>query len=346
MTPLINVESFRKYYGRQILLKDLGEKGQENLARSKVAIVGMGGLGTASSLYLALAGVGCLRVIDQDTVDFENLHRQVLYRPEDVDYPKVEIAEKRLRGKNPLVKIEPVPENLNSQNVERLLRGVDCVVDGLDNFHTRYLVNRACAKLATPYIFGAAIGIEGNLSVFSPPDTPCLECVFPNIQDNMMSTCEVVGVLSPTPGIIGAMQAMETVKVLAGLGEPLKNKLMICDFNDMYFGTIDIFRRSDCKACGRAKGQKQMEEKVAWLCGRNTANVNPRRKWNKSLEEILEAVSRNFKIKVKSSLAIIFHYKTFEISLFSGGRMLIKGVKDEKMALNIYKEIAHALGVS
>lgn len=339
-------KSFKEFYNRQIILKDLGVEGQEKLAMSKVAIVGMGGLGTASSLYLALAGVGHIRLIDQDTVEFQNLNRQILYRPEDVNYPKVEIAARRLSGKNPLVKIEPIPENLNTENVERLFKGVDCVVDGLDNLRTRYLINRTCIKLGIPYVFGAAIGIEGNLSVFSPPETPCLECIFPNIEDNRLSTCDIEGVLSPTPGIIGTLQAMETLKLLADIGEPLKNKLMICDFNDMYFGTIEIFKRNDCNACKQMKEQKKVKEKVVWLCGRNVANVNPEKKWSKSSEEIREIINQNFKTMVKSSLAIIFRYKAFEISLFKGGRMLIKGVRDEKMALIIYKEIARTLGVS
>ena len=132
-----------EFYSRQIILRELGRKGQRKLAKSRVAVVGLGGLGTVSSLYLALTGIGCLRLIDQDTVELHNLHRQVLYTPDDLHYPKVEVSAKRLMKINPLVKIEPVPENLNANNVEKLLSGMDCVVDGLDNMRTRYLVNRA-----------------------------------------------------------------------------------------------------------------------------------------------------------------------------------------------------------
>ena len=144
-------------------MKELGEKGQKRLAKSKVAVVGSGGLGTVSSLYLALAGVGYIRLIDQDTIEPQNLHRQILYTTADLHYPKAEVAAKRLQELNPLVKTEAFTENVNASNVERLLKGVDCVVDGLDNMVTRYLVNRACVKLKIPYVFGAAIGIEGNL---------------------------------------------------------------------------------------------------------------------------------------------------------------------------------------
>jgi len=335
-----------EFYSRQVILKELGRKGQRKLAKSKVAVVGLGGLGTVSSLYLALAGVGCLRLIDQDTVEIQNLHRQVLYSPDDLNYPKVEVSAKRLMKINPLAKVEPVPENLNAKNVEKLLSEMDCVVDGLDNMRTRYLVNRACAKLKIPYVFGAAIGIEGNLSVFAPPETPCLECVLPNIDDSNLLSCDVRGVLGVTPGIIGTMQAMETIKVLTGMGSALKGKLMICDFSDMYFTTIDIFKRKNCSACQGIITSPETKEKLAWLCGRNTVNINPEKPSKLNLNEAYELIKQHFKVHIKSSLALIFDYKGFEVTLFNGGRMLIKNVKDEKSALKVYKEITKKLEVS
>jgi adenylyltransferase/sulfurtransferase len=337
---------YEEFYSRQTILKELGKEGQKKLSKSKVAIVGLGGLGTASSLYLALAGVGHIHLIDQDTVELHNLHRQVLYSPEDLHYPKVEVSAKRLTKINPLVKVEPIPENLNINNVEKLISKVDCVVDGLDNMRTRYLINRACVKLRIPYVFGAAIGIEGNLSVFAPPETPCLECIFPNIEDSNLLTCDVRGILGVTPGIIGTMQAMETIKVLTGMGSTLKGKLMICDFSDMYFTTIDIFKRENCPACHAITTFAGKREKLVWLCGRNTANVNPEKPLKLNLSEIYEKIKQNFKIRIKSQLAIIFNYKNFEISLFNNGRMLIKNTKNEKEALKIYKEIAKKLGIT
>jgi len=336
---------FDEFYSRQIAMKELGRAGQRKLAESKVAVVGLGGLGTISSLYLALAGVGHLRLIDQDTVEMRNLHRQILYRPEDLKYPKVEIAADRLGRKNPLIKVEGVSENLNAGNVEKLLGGMDCVVDGLDNMRTRYLVNRACVKLGVPYVFGAAIGIEGSLSVFAPPETPCLECVFPNVDDEQLQNCDVRGVLGATPGIIGTMQAMETVKVLTDMGLVLKGKLMICDFSDMYFATVDIFKKRGCSACGSATMLREEEEKVVWLCGRDTANINPEKPIKISLNDVCERAKRHFKVRVKSSLAVIFGYKGYEVSLFNGGRVLIKNVNDEKTALKVYGEIVKKLGI-
>jgi adenylyltransferase/sulfurtransferase len=343
MNPADKKAFANEFYNRQTIMKELGQKGQRKLNNAKVAIVGAGGLGTVSALYLALAGIGCLRLIDQDTVEIPNLHRQILYTTDDLKYPKVEAAAKRLKKVNPLVKVEPISENLNATNVEKLLANVDCVVDGLDNMLTRYMVNRACVKLKVPYVFGAAIGMEGNLSVFSTPETPCLECVMPNLSDVELLTCNTRGVLGATPGIIGAMQAMEAIKTLAGIGSTLKNKLMVCDFTDMSFATIDISKRQNCPACQGESGVAKLGERLVWLCGQNTANINPEKPLQLSFNQLHERIKQKFKIRVKSHLAIIFNYKEFEVSLFNGGRMLIKNVTSEKTALKTYKEIMSQL---
>ncbi|MGB9914465.1 MAG: HesA/MoeB/ThiF family protein [Candidatus Bathyarchaeales archaeon] len=335
-----------EFYSRQITLKELGLKGQRKLAEAKVAVVGVGGLGTVSSLYLALAGVGHLRLIDQDTVEMPNLHRQILYSIDDLNYPKAEVAAKRLMKLNPLLKAEPISENVNPNNVEKLLAGVDLVVDGLDNMFTRYLINRACIKLRIPYVFGAAIGIEGNLSVFASPETGCLECLLPNLSDKDLLTCDTRGVIGATPGIIGTMQAMEAIKVLAGMGSPLKGRLLICDFNDMYFTTVETSKAANCPACQGTSKPLERHARLAWLCGRDTVNVNPEKPLKLNLNEVYEKVQRQFKVRLKSQLAIIFDYENLEISLFNGGRMLIKNVTSEKMALEAYSEILKKLDIN
>jgi molybdopterin/thiamine biosynthesis adenylyltransferase len=329
----------KEFYSRQTTLKELGEKGQRKLTKSKIAIIGVGGLGTVSSTYLALAGVGHIRLIDQDTVEIHNLHRQILYTPEDLHYPKAEAAGKRLQKTNPLITVEAVPENLRQSNVERLLEGVDCAVDGLDNMMTRYTVNRACAKLKIPYVFGGAIGIEGNLSVFAPPETGCLECLMPKLSDADLMNCSARGVIGAAPGIIGALQAMETIKLLTGIGTPLKGKLMLCDFNDMYFTSIDIAKSVNCPICHGEAATIAGRERLVWLCGRDTANINPETPLKLSLEQIYPTISKKFSVRLKSQLALIFDYKGHEVSLFNGGRMLIKGVATENAAFAIYREI-------
>jgi len=336
----------QEFYSRQVTLKELGEAGQEKLSKAKVAVVGVGGLGTVSSLYLALAGVGYIRLIDQDTVETHNLHRQILYTPDDLHYPKAEAAAKRLQKLNPLITVEAVPENLHPSNAERLLEGVDCVVDGLDNMMTRYIVNRACVKLKIPYVFGAAIGVEGNISVFSPPETGCLECLMPNLSDKDLLTCSTRGVVGATPGIIGALQAMETIKLLTGIGSTLKGKLMVCDFSDMYFTTIDISKNTRCPVCHGEAAALAGGERLVWLCGRDTANINPEKPLKLNLEEVYPAAKKRFNVRLKSQLALMFDYRGREVSLFNGGRMLIKGVADEDEALKTYREILKELGVS
>ena len=334
-----------EFYSRQVIMKELGHKGQQKLSKAKITIVGAGGLGTVSSLYLALAGVGHLRLIDQDTVEIQNLHRQILYTVDDLHYPKAEASAKRLEKLNPLLKTEAVTENLNARNAEQLLRGTDCVVDGLDNMITRYTINRACTKLNIPYIFGAAIGLEGNLSVFQTPETPCLECIMPNLSDAELQTCNTRGVLGATPGIIGTMQALETIKVITGVGTPLKGKLMVCDFSDMSFATIDISKRANCPVCKEEAIAPARDEKLVWLCGRNTVNVNPEKSLKLDLGKTYKKIEQHFSIRVRSHQAIIFDFRDLEVSLFKSGRMLIKNAPDEKAALEAYGEIIQALKI-
>ncbi|MCL1977153.1 MAG: HesA/MoeB/ThiF family protein [Candidatus Bathyarchaeota archaeon] len=335
-----------EFYSRQVVMKELGEKGQQKLAKARVAIVGVGGLGTVSALYLALAGVGYIRIIDQDTIEPHNLHRQILYTSDDLHYPKAEVAAKRLGQVNPLIRVEAVSENVNSSNVEQLLADVDCVVDGLDNMLTRHIVNRACVKAKVPYVFGAAIGIEGNLSVFAPPETGCLECLMPNLSDNQMQTCNTRGVIGATPGIIGSLQAIETIKLLTDTGSTLKGKLLVCDFSDMDFTTIDITKNLRCPVCQGKVSKITGKEQLVWLCGKDTANINPESPLKLNIEQIYPTVNQLFNVHLKSQLALMFNYDNYKISLFNGGRMLIKGAMDEKTALTVYHEVLKKLKIS
>ena len=248
MDETSKAEFAKAFYNRQTLLKELGVAGQEKLSKARVAVVGVGGLGSVSSLYLALAGVGYIRVIDQDTVETHNLHRQILYTPDDLHQPKAEVAAKKLQKQNPLVTVEAVSKKVTEGNVESLLGSVDCVVDGLDNRLTRYIVNRACVELRVPYVFGAAIGLEGNLSVFSPPETGCLECLMPQ-NSGTDQPCSKFGIIGATSGIMGSLQAMETIKLLTGIGKTLKGKLLVCDFRDIDFTAIPILKNPHCPVC-------------------------------------------------------------------------------------------------
>ncbi|MFQ5711559.1 MAG: ThiF family adenylyltransferase [Candidatus Geothermarchaeales archaeon] len=337
-----------EYYARQLVLTDLGKEGQRKLEESKMVVVGLGGLGSIVTLYLALAGVGHLRLIDQDTVELNNLHRQVLFSTDDLRRPKAEVAGKKISKINPNVSLDVLVENVNEDNVREILSGVDVVVDGLDNMRTRYLVNKVCVEQEVPYVFAGAIGLEGNVTVFSPPETPCLECVFGGLDDAYLPTCETRGILGVTAGTIGLIEATEAIKLITGIGETLKGKLLFCNLRDMTFDIFDIVKRPDCPICSATKEEAikvavAKTSKTTWLCGRNTVNVNPPKPMDIMMDEIYPLIKNRYKVVAKSALAIIFDFEGFEVSLFKNGRMLIKNVQDEEEAINVYNKVLNRL---
>ena len=329
-----------EFYSRQTVLSELGPRGQEKLRASKVAVIGLGGLGSVSALYLALAGVGKLTLVDQDTVEMNNLHRQVLYSMSDLRYPKVEAAARRIQQINPEVKVNPIPDNIRAENVSSALTGSDCVVDGLDNMGTRYAINRYCAEKQIPLVFGGAIGMEGNVATLKVPETPYLECFLPDLVDTDLPTCDTRGVLGATTGIIGALQAMEAIKVLAGIEPQSKGKLMVFDFAQSEFRTIALTIRTDCNVCQvKAPSLAAYPSKLAWLCGSNTANVNPESPLSLDLPKIASSIDRKHTLLLTTPMVIVFDYMGHEVSLFRKGRMLIKNVNDEAEALEVSRKV-------
>lgn len=336
-----------EYYARQIVLPELRRKGQENLRKSAVTIVGLGGLGSVSALYLALAGVGKLKLVDQDTIELHNLHRQALYTFHDIRLPKVEVAARRLQQINPEIMIEAIPENLRESNVTEIIRGSDCVVDGLDNMATRYTLNAACYQSRIPFLYGGAIGFEGNVSLFRPPATPCLECLFPGVDDRSLPTCETRGVLGATTGTIGAIQALEATKLLAGLDGTLEGKLLVCDLRYMEILTIQVSRRHDCPVCGKAARKVEVTEgKLAWLCGHDTVNVNPPKPFTLDLEAVRTTLAAKYQVLAQTPMVIVLELPDrVEVSLFRQGRMLIKNVPSEEKALEVYGAVMGQLSL-
>jgi len=244
------------------------------------------------------------------------------------------------------VKIDIVPENVRRSNVDSIIEGVDCVVDGLDNMSTRYIVNEACTKRGIPYVFGGALGLEGNVTVFHPPETPCLECVFPALDDEILPTCATRGVIGATPGAIGAIQALEAIKLLAGIGGGLKNKLLICDFKRMVFFIVELAKAEGCRVCQqKVERAAEQRERLIWMCGRDTVNINPPKPMNIDLNEKLQRLS-GYKVLASSPIILVFEYKGVEVSLFRQGRMLLKNVKGEDEALAIYNELLRLLELS
>lgn len=334
-----------EFYSRQTVLSELGATGQKKLHESSVAVVGLGGLGSVSSLYLALAGVGKLTLIDQDTVEINNLHRQVLYSIHDIRYPKVEAAARRISAINPDVEVSPVPDNLDTENVSSILKSADIVVDGLDNMQTRYVINHYCVDTKTPFIFGGAIGMEGNVAVFKSPETACLECVLPGLQDADLPTCDTRGVLGATTGIVGAIQAIEAVKTLTGIESETKGRLLIFDFAQSEYRSIPLSIRPDCEVCQiRRKPAQPYARQLAWLCGSDTANVNPEKPMSLDLQTLSRNIAREHTVLLTTPMVVVFDFNGHEVSLFRKGRMLIKHVRDEKEALAVSESVAKMIG--
>lgn len=329
-----------EYYSRQMVLSELGRAGQDRLRKSKATLVGLGGLGSVTSLYLTLAGVGQLTLIDQDTIEFNNLHRQAIYSLSDVRHPKVEVAVSKLTKLNPDVKIDGIADNVNDANIEELIDDTDCIVDGLDNMRTRYLLNRYSVKHKIPFVFGGAIGLEGNVAVFRPPTTPCLECVIPGLEDANLPSCNTRGVLGATTGTIGALQALETLKVLAGINRNAETRLMIFDFVLAEFRSIQVNIRPDCPVCQSKQELAPEGMKLAWLCGANTVNVNPEHPLALDLNKVTKQLSRKSRVLLTTPMVLVVDFEGHEISIFRKGRTLIKNVECEEDALRIYKEVS------
>ncbi|MBA1146203.1 molybdopterin-synthase adenylyltransferase MoeB [Ectothiorhodospiraceae bacterium WFHF3C12] len=238
-------------YSRQIMLAGLDIEGQERLLGATALIVGLGGLGSPIAMYLAAAGVGRLILADFDEVDLTNLQRQIVHETDAVGTAKVESAAARLRGLNPEITVEPVNQRLDAENLHSLVGRADVVVEGTDNFTTRFAVNRACVAAARPLVAGAAIRMEGQVAVFDArdPESACYRCVFPEAGETE-ERCAETGVLAPVPGIIGSIQATEAIKLLTGLGEPLINRMLILDAAAMTWRTLKLRRDPACPVCG------------------------------------------------------------------------------------------------
>ena len=239
-------------YSRNMYLKEIGEAGQIRLMNSKVLIVGAGGLASSAALYLAACGVGTIGIVDFDTVEASNLNRQVIHGVEDIGKLKVESARSAMERVNPDVNVVPFAERLTPQNVLPIINGFDVVVDASDNFGTKYLLNDACYLAGKPYVFGGAVGFDGQASVFWPKKGgPCMRCLIPEQPDSRLSpTCSETGVLGMVPGLIGLVQATEVVKVILGIGRLLLGRFFAYGALDLSTSTLEIGRRPDCPLCG------------------------------------------------------------------------------------------------
>jgi adenylyltransferase/sulfurtransferase len=246
---LSNEEILR--YSRHLIMPEVGMEGQLKLKQAKVLLIGTGGLGAPLGLYLTAAGVGRIGLVDFDVVDFTNLQRQVTFGTTDVGRPKIEAARERLTNLNPEIELVSHEAKLTSENALEILRDYDVIVDGTDNFPTRYLVNDACVLLGKSYVYGSIFRFEGQATVFSHPRGPCYRCLYPEPPPpGLVPSCAEGGVLGVLPGIVGAIQAMEAIKLILGQGDALIGRLLLFDALKMKFRELKLRKNPDCPSCG------------------------------------------------------------------------------------------------
>lgn len=279
--PTFLSEDQRIRYSRHTMMSEIGDAGQIKLLESKVLLIGAGGLGSPAALYLAAAGVGTLGIVDFDTVDVSNLQRQVLHGNKDVGRPKVESAADRLQDLNPDVKVIGHREPITSANALEIIKDYDLVINGSDNFPTRYLVNDACQFLKKPLVDASIFMFEGQATVYQPANHeqgieggPCYRCLYPDPPPpGEVPSCSEAGVLGVLPGIVGSVQAVEAIKLILGIGEPLVGRLLMIDTLDMSFRTLKVARNPDCPVCGEDPSVTELID-YEQFCGLPSRNGN------------------------------------------------------------------------
>jgi len=251
----------RDRYSRHLLVPEIGIEGQLKLLDAKVLLLGAGGLGSPTALYLAAAGVGTLGIVDDDEVDLSNLQRQIIHSNDRVGVAKVDSAEQAINGLNPDVEVVKYQTRLDSSNIMEIIEGYDVIVDGVDNFPTRYLLNDASVRLKIPVVSASILGFDGQLSVFAPYEGPCYRCLYPTPPPaELAPSCGANGVLGALPGVMGVLQAIEVVKLVTGAGEPLIGRLLLYEALSTQFTDLKLRRDPDCPICSRDPGEISDEE--------------------------------------------------------------------------------------
>lgn len=333
-------------YSRQMRFGALGEEGQKRICDARVTICGCGALGTVLANHLARAGVGFIRVVDRDFIETHNLQRQILFDETDVasNLPKAEAAARKMRLINSQITVEAVVTDIDHTNIIDLVSDVDLILDGTDNFETRYLINDAAVKLGKPWIFGGVIGSEGQTMTILPGKTPCLRCVVETSPPpGMTPTCETAGVLGPAVSTIASFEAIEALKILSGKTESLNRDLIMVDLWNWSFRQLKIqglLGKVDCPSCQRREFDwldGRMGSHTTTLCGRNAVQIATRR------DEILnfaELASRLSGIGSVRHNAFMLRFETdgHEFTVFPDGRAIIKGTNDIAKAKTLYAQ--------
>ncbi|APC48252.1 ThiF family adenylyltransferase [Virgibacillus halodenitrificans] len=326
-------------YSRQILFEQINKAGQQRLSESTVLIVGIGALGTVISNQLVRAGVGKVRIVDRDVVEISNLQRQILFDEEDAEksLPKAIAAKRKLERVNSMVEIEAIIGNASRDNIDELTEGVDVVLDGTDNFATRYLLNDICFKKNIPYSYGGVVSSRGMTAFFVPKQTPCLRCLSKEGSDGNQ-TCDTVGVISPVVDMVSSLQVTETLKYLTNRGEYLRNTLRSFDiwFNQQY--DIKLNKPDpNCPTCQLNQYpalQKKAKEEEIVLCGRNTVQIHLLN--HVSLEQLESKFSGIQSLKRTPFFLKVTIDEQISLTIFTDGRVLVQGTEDQVYARTVY----------
>lgn len=326
-------------YSRQILFSPLGREGQQRLRHGKVVILGCGALGAAQANMLARAGVGELRIIDRDYVEASNLQRQILFDESDAaqKLPKAVAAQQKLKQINSDVRVEGVVQDVQARNIEGLLSGFDLILDGTDNFATRFLLNDAAMKLNIPWIYGAVVASYGVMMTILPGRTACLACVLPQSPGGLQDTCDTLGVIGPAVSWVTAVQVAEALKILSGRSENLHGKLMTCDIWENRLQQITPVRNPDCRACAKrefAYLEGEAPEHVS-MCGRNSVQIRQRESRHLDLAALKRKLAQIGPVRGNNYL-LACQLDPYELTVFPDGRAIVKGTQDPAVARSIY----------
>ena len=328
-------------YSRQILFSEIGEAGQTKLGKSSVAIIGCGALGTVIATGLVRAGVGKVRIIDRDFIEYHNLPRQVLFTEEDVEaeLPKAIAAERYLKKVNSSIEIEGIVADVNYANIERLVSGADLIMDGLDNLETRLLINDVAMKHKIPWVYGGAISSSGMTMSIIPGETPCFRCFWTSsVARGAALTCDTAGVIGPAPFIVGSLQVVEALKILVGSDE-VNRDLIVMDVWREDFSHLNLSKRADCPACNGEYEYlaAKFGTKTTALCGQNSVQVlNPEAsevslsRLAKRLTSVGGVSYNEFMLRLKVD--------NHEMVVFPDGRAIVKDTNDEALAKGLYSK--------
>ncbi len=331
-------------YSRQILFDGIGTEGQQRLLDSRAVIIGCGALGSSQTEALARAGVGSLRIVDRDFVEFSNLQRQTMFTESDAveRLPKAIACANRIREINSDIKVEPEVADVNHSNIERFISGVDLVIDGTDNFATRYLINDACVKHQKNWVYGAAVGSYGVTMTIRPHVTPCLRCIFPEAPPAASApTCDTAGVIMPIISIVASVQVTEALKLLSGKLESLHKSLMQFDVWRNEWRKISIGEPlPDCPTCGLGEYETlnaEAREFAAVMCGRHAVQISPSGPVQIDLAALSRKLESSGDVKANDYL-LRFRTGEYELTVFQDARSIIRGTDDIATARSLYSK--------